>query len=76
MSLKNKLPNIEIDMKIYPGEKKIKRRFLFKAFKDSIIKLLNKFKGKVSQRPILMENWINTGSLIVCASAIIQMLKT
>ena len=53
-------------MKVYPGERKLKRRFLFKIFKDSIIKLLNKFNGKVPKDQTLKENWINKLFFIVC----------
>ena len=34
-------------MKVYPGERKLKRRILFKIFKDSLKELIQKLKNKI-----------------------------
>ena len=34
-------------MKVYPGDKKLRRRILFKIFKDSLKGLMQKLKNKI-----------------------------
>jgi len=34
-------------MKVYPGERKLKRRILFKILKDSLKELIQKIKNKI-----------------------------
>lgn len=38
---------IEIGQNIYPGEKKLKRRILFKIFKDRLITLIQTIKNMI-----------------------------
>jgi len=34
-------------MEVYPGDKKLRRRVLFKIFKDSLKELIQKLKNKI-----------------------------